>query len=200
MRKQDIKPGVVYAYQRGTYDDPRPVVFLSLDLYSDRRRGAEGPRFRKACDGDKPHSGTFGSGSTGYLIAEMRGGWRNDAERAEAAERMKSLTLADALTSREAGPDDLTDFDVLPRLTAIVGPWDEVIAAKRARDEKARQVAQREQAERLARDDRAVDVLRTLKAAGVRAQYEGGHAEFRLSLDDAEKLASLLAAEDGDPR
>jgi len=197
VRKQDIKPGVVYAYQRSTYSDPSPVVFLSLDLYSDRRRGAVGPRFSPARVGDKPHSGMYGSGSTGYLIAEVRGGWRKDTERADAAERMKSLTLADALASEEASPDDLIGFDVLPRLTPIIGPWDEVITAKRDADERARQARDKERAERLARDDRATEVLRTLKAAGVRAQYEGGKAEFRLSLDDAEKLASLLAADCG---
>ena len=195
MRKQDIKPGVVYAYQHsGKYSEPHPVIFLSLDLYSDRRRGAEGPRFRPALVGDKPHSGMYGSGSTGYLIAEASTTWRSQERLAEAIAKLPGLTLADATAPGDRESGDLIGFRVLPSLTPVLGPWEAVTAERREQDEADRRRREREAAARKALDDRAAKVRTVLIAAGLSPRYSGPSRELVLSLDDAEKLSSLLAA------
>ena len=197
MRKQDIKPGVVYAYQRGKYNEPHPVIFLSLDLYSDSRRGAEGPRFRKALPGEKPHQGRWGSGSTGYLIAEASTAWRGQGRLAEAVAKLPGLILADATASGDREVGDLIGFRVLPSLTPVLGPWEAVIAERREQDEADRRRRERETAAGKALDDRAAKVRAVLIAAGLSPRYSGPSRELVLSLDDAEKLASLLAADCG---
>ena len=83
MRKQDIKPGVVYAYQRGTYGNPLPVVFLNTpadgELYTEgsqwRKPGSKA--FTRAHGGSKPHAVSFGS-DVGYPV--VRGRWDADTD------------------------------------------------------------------------------------------------------------------------
>jgi len=198
MRKQDIKPGVVYAYQEGKYQDPKPVMLLSADLYASQPRSELGTRFRKAADDAKPRSGTYGSGSTGYLVAIMRDQFTRRMDRDEVAARMAKVTLADAQAAGWEHLDDEIGLMLLIRLAPVLGPWDEVMAQRReAAEEKARRQAALAAAAKVL-DDRAAKIRLVLIASGVSPRFSTAARDLILSLEDAEKLASLLAAEDGD--
>jgi hypothetical protein len=198
MRKQDIKPGVVYAYQRDhSYcGRPLPVVFLNTpagsELYSEssvrplsRSRGM--PAFYRAHAQAKPHAVSFGS-DVGYPAVRFR--WDATGHISE----LLSVTLADFEAAVERTQGD-REFTVITSLAAIVGPWDEVKAAyderKRANDEQKRADAEAADASRT----RAMDVMRALRAYGVevsRLPAYGAVKSVSLSLEEAEKLVAVL--------
>ncbi len=194
MRKQDIKPGVVYAYQEGKDQSPRPVAFLSADLYASQGHSEHGPRFRKAASDAKPQSGTYGSPSTGYAVAIMREQFGRRVDRDEVAARLTRVTLADAAAAGWGHLDDLISFMLIVRLAPVLGSWDEVTAQQREEaEEKARRQAALAAAAK-ALDDRAAVVRRVLIVNGISPRFSGTSRDLIVSLDDAEKLAALLAA------
>ena len=193
MRKQDIKPGVVYAYQEGKYQSLRPVAFLSADLYASQGRSEHGPRFRKAASDAKPQSGTYGSPSTGYAVAIMREQFGRRVDRDEVAARLTKVTLADAAAAGWEHLDDLIGFMLIVRLAPVLGPWDEVMAQQReeAEEKARRQAAIAATAKAL--DDRAAVVRRVLIVNSISPRFSGTSRDLIVSLDNAEKLVALLA-------
>jgi hypothetical protein len=200
MRKHDIQPGVVYAYQEGKYQDPKPVMFLSTDLYTSQRRSELGPRFRKAASDATPHSGRYDNPSTGYLVAIMRDQFLKRVDRDEVAARMAKVTLADAQAAGWEHLDDLISFMLLVRLAPVLGPWDEVMAQRREADEEKARRQAAIAAEAKALDDRAAKVRLVLITNGISARFSTAARDLIVSLDDAEKLTALLAAKNGDDR
>jgi hypothetical protein len=195
VRKQDIKPGVVYAYQRGTYGNPQPVVFLNTpadgELYTEssqyRKPGSKA--FTRAREGSKPHAVSFGS-DVGYPV--VRGRWDADTDPAA----LLSATLSDfeAATQPYSGSHE---FRVVTSLTAIAGPWDEVIATRKAQYEADRQRRERDQQEARASRTRAIDIITALSARDIkvsRISSYGAVDSVSLPLDEAEKLVSLLSS------
>lgn len=194
MRKQDIKPGVVYAYREGKYGHTLPVMFLSTGLYTGRGyRDTESPKFRVAGGYEQPHTGRLGAPTTGYLVAIGRsqiGVHKINYD--EVADRMARITLADA----EASAWELADGDIgvmlIVRLGVIIGLWDEVMAAEREQKEVERQRRERKAAEAKALDDRAAAVRKAITLHGISARFSSVDRNLIVSLDDAEKLAALL--------
>ena len=205
MKKQDIKPGVVYAYQRSReYGTPEPVVFLVAPsegkLYattSDYRKPGR-PAFIEAHSGAKPHKGTGFSGTDyGYPVAKLRSG--NMEPAAQVADLLKP-TLADfekcATAYAPAGFDGL-EFSLATTLTHITGEYETELAAHKARCEAERAASQRERAERDAARDRAAAILGRLdELGGIDAEAVSEprrpYGYVRISVDDAEKLVELL--------
>ena len=198
MRKQDIKPGVVYAYQRGKYASPSPVMFLSMDLYErrGRARGADKagpPRWvTKAAPGAQAGDG-IGGAATGYPVVRQAHLYRqNRPDPSEVARRIARFTLADFEASQVPEIDDHIEFDVIPRLAPIVSTWEEA-AAMLARE--AEELAGR-RAAREASHRRADAVIAALVVAGIDAEPDQVFSETRaivIPLDEAEKLARLLS-------
>lgn len=198
MRKQDIKPGVVYAYREGKYGETLPVVFLATDFYKGRDyRDEDGPKFRKAGAADAPHSDRLGSPTTGYLVAIMRHQYGRKVDYDAAAERMAKVTLADMEATGGESLDDLIGFMLLVRLGVVIGPWGEVMAQQREEAEEKKRRQEIISATAKALDDRAAKVRLVLIAKGVSPRFSTTARDLILSLEDAEKLASLLAAKDG---
>jgi hypothetical protein len=204
MKKADIKPGVVYAYQRGRgdYDEPQPIVFLNApadgDLYarSSYHRPPGAPAFHAAHDGSKPHRGSgYSSPDVGYP-AVMLGG---NAPKGTKPEDLLKFTLAGfkAATSTTAG--DGTMFTLITSLAQITGTYAEAKAEYEARRQARREEAQQERTAADASRARAIDVLASLRAHDIEANRIPAYSavdSITLPLDEAEKLIALLAAKD----
>jgi hypothetical protein len=184
MKKADIKPGVVYAYQGSDNYSPVPVVFLSTDLHAERGRySTNAAMLTKAAPHEKPGKDYLGR-HTGYP-AVFRG-FDAEGTEAEVITSMLGATLEQAITDKL--PKGVQS-DVVTTLTRIRGPYDEAMAAYRAAQEADRERRrQTDEAMRVKRE-RAERVVATFKAAGVFSVYRG-HLE--LSLENAEKLAALI--------
>lgn len=207
MRKQDIKPGVVYAYQRSRgsiYSDPEPVVFLNAPadsvLYSEpdrnTRRDPGRPVFAKAREGSKP-AGSRGAwsnaGDTGYPAVMI---YRHDGDKAT-TESLLTVTLADFEATPQTTVKGIT-YTVITSLTPILGPWDEVVAGLKARRKAEQERAERESKAADAIRTRAIDIIAALSARGITANFVGSYGgaarAISLPLAEAEKLIALLAA------
>jgi hypothetical protein len=184
MRKQDIKPGVVYAYQESrTYGSVKPIAFLAAPsegrVYTKSFRTPPGERCFTRNDRATTASRTTG----GYPAV-----WVDDPARPPTA------TLADfeAATANEGDPD-APRFTTVRNLTYITTTW-EVAAAELAEQKRADEAAR---ARRAAIRDRADRVVSALRAHGVEANRVpayGAADPLTLPLDEAEKLIALLAA------
>jgi len=196
MRKQDIKPGVVYAYQEGKYGATLPAMLLTTDLYKGRDdyRDTESLKFRKAGAADTPHAGRLGSPTTGYLIAIARHQISRRVDYDEVAERIAKITLADMeATGGESPAGEPFGYMLIVRLGVIIGPWDEVMAERREHDAAKKRRQEQEAAQAKALDDRAAAVRLVLITNGISPRFSGTDRNLIVSLDDAEKLAALLA-------
>lgn len=181
MRKQDIRTGVVYAYQRGTYGSPGAVVFLSLELHKYVKHRQPGqPYWTPAAGFDKPRRGDWSFASVGYPVVIGR----EPGDLASLGAEVITTGLTPA--QYEAG----LSADTLTSLAAVKGPYAEVMAAY-AREQEADRKRRQEKREReTARRDRAARVKADLEALGVFANYH--QDRFELTLENAEKLAALL--------
>jgi hypothetical protein len=194
MRKQDIKTGVVYAYQRGRgdYDSPEPIVFLAAPadgkLYTERDSFSQkGISFHRARPGGKPVARrSYMGGSTGYPAVLLDHG-------TDPADLLR-VTLADFEAATTAYPGNIK-FVVFVTLAHITGPYDEQVAEyegrRAARDDAS---ARQEQARRASRD-RAKGITAALKAAGIEAEADNAYGTVTsivIPLDEAEKLIALL--------
>lgn len=192
MRKQDIKTGVVYAYQRSSYYSPEPVVFLIAPsegkLYSERDRFSRtGPAFRKARAGSKPERGNL-YGSTGYAIAKFGYG----APSREPA-LLAGVTLADFEEATSVGGRvDGIQFDVITTLSQITGTYAEAVAAHHAKKNAEHAQFEREREQRDDRRLRASAAMSVLTENDIYATYVDDMV--RLSVENAEKLAALLTS------
>lgn len=207
MRKQDIKPGVVYAYVRGRnrYDKAAPIVFLNTPadgrLYSERdsyaRKDGVKPAFLKAREGAKPHAsrGVFaGAGDTGYPAAMIYE--HGDGDEAT-PEDLLAVTLADFEAATQTIVKGI-QYLVLASLTPIVGEWEQVTADYEARQQADRERITRENAARDASCERAGAAIAALARAGIKASRGHSHGTveaLHISPDEAEKLIALLDGE-----
>ncbi len=125
MRKQDIKPGVVYAYCESRWNQPSPVVFLAAPAASriytrSARRGEDGqPFFTTAREGVKA-----GRYSGGYPMVRLA--------HPDNIGDISRFTL----DGFEAATDPRADggtYTIVSNLVYIVGPYDEVMADRDGR-------------------------------------------------------------------
>lgn len=201
MKKADIKPGVVYAYQRSKYDSPRPIVFLNAPadgvLYRERDYPKSGtPAFIKASPAAKPRRALgFGRGGIGYPAAHLS----HDSRMTH--QDLLGITLAD-FERATSGYHEGYEFDVITTLTHVTGPWDEVIAAHEAQKRAERESREQEQHEASESRARAIDILTALRArAGIepdRIPTYGAVKSISIPLAEAEKLVALLAGREND--
>ena len=202
MKKNEIKPGVIYAYQRSReYGSPEPVVFLDVpaegvlhSTASDYKK-ADQPAFIKAYSGAKPQASRGFSGiSHGYAAVFFARTYEPGADPAD----LLKPTLADfeKCTSgyAPAGFDGLK-FDLVTSLTYITGEYDEKLAEDKAQRETDRDARRRDQAERDAADARAASIGSALARLDVEASLDRSASGYlKITLDDAEKLLALLEA------
>lgn len=188
MRKQDIKPGVVYAYQRGEYGPLKPCVVLSLEMHK-TVRGA--PGWTRAEGHDRPQRGDLVRPAIGYPVV------------------MGEPELAGGMASLGAGiiASGLTDEQVCSGLSGntlyapvcLRGPYAEVAAALAERERAELEANARARAARNAELARAITLTDELGRSGIAADslVVDGTRHITLTLDEAEKLARLLAEQAG---
>jgi hypothetical protein len=195
MRKQDIKPGVLYAWKRGRseFDEPHPIVFLNTpadgELYAktSHHRPPGTPAFIRAREGATPHRVSFGS-DVGYPAVRFH----RDAEGNPSS--LLAITLDD-FTATAGGIQAGREFVLITSLAAIAGPWDEVKAARDAQKRADAERRDRERTEADASRTRAIDVLTALQAYGIEASRIAAYGKVdsvSLPLAEAEKLIAVL--------
>lgn len=197
MKKADIKPGVVYAYQRSANYSPEPIVFLATGLYTSRGRyNKDKPWASRALAGDKIGR-NYLDRETGYPIA--RRDWQaQGVSDEEIVRQMLALAPADWEGAAD-GTVGAVRLDILMRLGQITGLYDEVVAERTAREKAARELAAEVQQEADTSRTRAIDTLTALRAHGIepsRIPSYGGVESISLPLAEAEKLIRLLRQED----
>jgi hypothetical protein len=190
VRKQDIRTGVVYAYQQRASGirEPEPAVLLSTKLHTgrSRRRLETGPWCTPAASYEKPGRDYLGA-PTGYpaLFAA------NGIPLPDLISLMLSVT-PDVLVTGEP-PAGIT-LQILTSLTHLRGVYADVAAGHAERRRTEAEQNERERAERQARQRRAKAVTAALGRCGVLASYDEWDVTVTLALDEAEKLATLLEA------
>lgn len=189
MRRQDIKTGVVYAYQPNPdRDAPKPLMFLSADLHIRAVRHPV-PWCRPSLAGERAGYKSLHREYTGYPAILAHG-----IDPAEPEMIALAATVAsNALTTGDV-PEGL-QLDIITNLAHIRGPyaeaqkkWDEMLAVRRQRFEQSEALTRQ-------RHERAEAVIGTLALHGISAHY--GDSTIRMSLDAAEKLTALLAEQEG---
>jgi hypothetical protein len=203
MRKDQIRPGVVYAYQGAKHRPVTPIVFLVSPadgiLYerrSIRDHGSPEPRYARAADGAKPVSGrgSLLARTVGYPVATL--GTNGDPK------DLPKATLAgfEAATGVSRGE---FAYHLETRLASIIGLWDEVTAAEAEKQARRDKMAADLDAAEKASQSRAASIVAALAQAGPGFKAEpdqryGVVNYLRISLDEAEKLAALLNREAGE--
>jgi hypothetical protein len=194
MRKQDIKPGVIYAIQRSReYGSPDPVMFLNAPadgrLYRrDRHVSADAPAFSESPGSTPQRGSSWGPGPVGYPVARGRSSSAPDLA------LLASVTLADFKGARSAYREDGISFDVITSLAQITGPYAEMAAEHEAKRQADQEHRARQDAAADDRRIRSAAAAEKLAAAGIDSYSRDG--EIALTLENAEKLAALIAPED----
>lgn len=189
MRKQDIKPGVLYAWTRSReYGEPQPIVFLNTpadgELYRRPRRygSSTGPVFTRDYTSSKPESGSgFASSPVGYPAVI--------GHSAAAAGLLPSFALAGFEAATSAHSDE-TELTVITSLAQVTGPYAEAVAGYQARRQAEREHRDRQTAAADDRHTRSKAAAAKLASAEIFSSTRDG--EIVLSLENAEKLAALL--------
>jgi hypothetical protein len=128
MRKDDIKPGVVYAYQRyGTHptDPVEPIVFLSgqgwIGSLRQDARGHGDKAFRRPRGWhDKPQRGTVhNDGTVGYPAVI---GSREASEQELAT--LRAFRIGDFDAARAAITEHGCEFILVTSMKRVVGEWE----------------------------------------------------------------------------
>ena len=178
MKAKETETGKVYAYREGRhlYDHVYQVVFLApvTDLYTYNERSHAISRSAAA----KPKARSFYP-SEGYLVAVGRD--------------VSGASLEDALVkgvSWGVMPD--FNYRILTNMAAVLGPYEETVAAVEAERQALQDQRERDQK---FRDDLAArlgEVKEELAKHGVRAYVSGNTVEILES--EALKLMELLRA------
>jgi hypothetical protein len=201
MKRTDIKAGVVYA-TKSSYGAPAPIVFLedgAAGLYV-RGNYGRGPYRKLAEDKNTKAKGASGYSDSGRGYAAIKISAGGDLNYAEAAERMSTIDpvveLARFLASERPSAEGL-GFDIVTSLSQIGGLYAEEKAAY-----DSMKAAEQEAGQRRREADRAASVRRwnivdALNALGIGARGNSA-GKIELSLDEAEKLLTLLAAKTED--
>jgi hypothetical protein len=193
MKKSEIKLGVVYAYQRGEWDTPSPLVFLSLDLYTTRRHGSGSKVWCEPASSydTRPKRGAgFGGRDVGYPVV-MADAWNSPEDMTAAMTALGAEVITDGLTPEQS--DAGLSRDILTRMASITGLYADVVAEReRLRQEDRDQTARRE-AERAQDDERIARLTARLAALGVTFSRDYRvPGLLTLTLDDAEAIARRL--------
>ena len=201
MKFKDIKPGVIYAYRDSKYGTPEKIMFLAgvegIRLYAEApfRAGPEVPAFT-ASRLDKPESGRSDVWATqskhGYP-AVRRSSWSKEDEPDLTAVTWDDFRQATVGTRYDN--DRNIEFTVATRLAAVLGPWDEVMAAEDEKRKAEKAASEKAEAARLDKKTRAAKVSSILQDAGIKAiaRSADGYA-LTIELNEAEKLAGLLGS------
>ena len=201
MRKNQIKPGVIYAYQRNRdgSDRPTPIVFLTAPadgiLYREANPttvsagGSHTPAPRTRANQIAAGTG-YGSRSTGYPAVMV------DYNAVVILDDLLKLTLDDfeKTTSNHGTGIEGARFTVVTSLATITGPYDEVMAAYNERRDADRQQREQDQARTAGHlTIRAVSLNERLARFGVGNSVERASSGYlKITLDEAEKLLTLL--------
>src|ERR1039457_6727674 len=124
MRKQDIKPGVVYAYQRSKdYDPPEAIVFLSSpadnSLFSEPRRygPSTGTVFVPTRETKPRRSQSYTGNSVGYPAVKARN--------SRVTPDLGGYTLAGFEAATYYSPGEDVEFVIITSLGQITGTFDD---------------------------------------------------------------------------
>lgn len=192
MRKQDIRTGVVYAYQRSEFDTPEPCVLLGTELRTGRGRYDRTDAWSQASDaGDRPGKDYLGR-HTGYVALFCS---RPFSGRASA--RVAALMLAvtpdqyPAILETGVAPDGLC-AEILTTLAPVRGVFEEVCRARSEKREQERRARKEADAERRAGWARAAALIARFDALGfaLDTNYDGD--QIAITADEAERIAELL--------
>ncbi|MDH2424789.1 hypothetical protein [Sphaerisporangium sp. TRM90804] len=199
MKAKDIKPGVVYAYQRGRgeYAPLQAVVLLApadgdhLYQTTSHHRAAGSPLFAKVRSGAKPKRGQgWSAPDVGYPVV------------IGPAEALEGATLEgfEATTSHYYNAELGAEFKVLTSLTGVVGLYEDALAEQKQRQEEARQQWDREERAREAAQRRARALTAALRKVGVDATPDNPNnpAALVITLDEVDKLLALLPVSEED--
>lgn len=192
MRKQDIKPGVVYAYRRGAWDTPTPLVFLSLDLHVPSRQRKPGdPWCERALHDKRAKRGSIYP-DVGYpVVIGERMGQGATEETIAAMPALGADVIADGLTDEQRASRLSTD--ILTRLASVVGVYAEVMAERKRQVDKDREVHRRHAEQTVATQARRAELMGRLAAVGVTVTRVYDHDDqLILTLDEAAKVAGWL--------
>jgi hypothetical protein len=189
MKKTDIKTGVVYAYRRGNYGNPRPMVFLSLGLHRSPEYG-RGRWATPAAHDTKPRAGSgYGGSDVGYPVALGTAGETPIEKLASLGPDLIEQNVWSGLLA-EAG----ITRDILTNMAAVLGPWDEVVAARKAQEARERERMADERRVRDAETAMSDSAIAALREHGIFAdRYQHGGGGIRLSPHNSAKLAALLS-------
>ena len=197
MKRADIKPGEVYAYQESKYHTPDEIMFLApLDndhLYQTNRGRKRGdPYYTLVTHATRPSNNYF-YGSTGYLVA--------------IGSNVLKATLEEAITGKAEGEPTGYRYSVLIQTTRVIGLHQEVMAKRKAREQAAQEASQARAAANQAQSEKLLAIDARLRALGVNAQLVSGTSyyrdteyyrkaypptAFRLNPEAAEELAGLI--------
>ncbi len=193
MKAKDVKPGVVYGYQRGRseYASVQAVVLLApadgdhLYQTTSQHRPAGSALFAKARSGSKPKRGQgWNVPNVGYPVVMGP------------ADALKGATLEqfEATTSRYYDPESGAEFDVLTSLTGIVGLYEDVLAEQKQRQDAATEERERKQRQRASAQRRAAALVAALRKVGVEAAADSPNdpTGLHIKLDQVDKLLTLL--------
>lgn len=194
MKKADIKLGVVYAYQRGEWDTPAPVVFLGMDLYrGNSGRSAPGsPWCRPAPDYDsRPKQA---SGFSGYDVGYPAVTVRRFIPAAVPLAAMRSL---DASLIGQPLSQDLRDAGLettlITRLAGITGVYAEVVDAREDQRRADQEAAARQAAADARRAARETAIISRFSALGLTVSRDWRVPDvLTVTLRDAELIADRL--------
>jgi hypothetical protein len=196
MKRTDIRAGVVYAI-KGSYGAPRPIVFLedgAARLYGKGSYGRGGIRKLDESKYTKAKKGTgFSESDRGY--AAIKVAWSSEISAAETAELMRAVDpaaeLARFLADERPSAEGL-GFDIVTSLSQIGGLYDEELAEYNARIAAKRAAERHLTDERTALAARVGAVVESLSAYGIRAKGAWEGKQVELSVDEAEKLITML--------
>ena len=169
MRKNEIKPGVIYAYQRGRgyWDTPTPIVFLAstdvLFAEGSPYRKADAPTYFRAAGDSKPRAKSgFNGRDWGY--AAVRADFGHDID----PQDLLKPTLAEfeATTSGLCQSVEGARFTLVTSLATITGLYDEVLAEYQTRQDADRRQREQDQARRDAVHARSADIISQLARFG----------------------------------
>lgn len=163
MKSADIKPGEVYAYQESSYRTPDEIVFLTPltkdHIYQPDRYWKPGrPHYTRQENETRPRKNTF-YGNIGWLVA--------------IGTNVLNASLEEA-TSTNVYPEARGySYQILVQTTKVTGIYTEVVAARKAAEDRDREIRRRRQEECEAATERWLVLKARLEAAGVQFDLIG---------------------------
>lgn len=209
MRAKDITPGAVYAYQERDWYAPEPIVFLAPankdNLFQDRDKraamAAGEPLYRRAAKNlTRPYRHhSYPSSRVGYMAVRLHADSDDARTKIDAAPLTKvTLDRALAATDTHVAVDGVrVDFTLVVDMAKVLGPYDEVIAAYRAKQEADQRAREEKLALVAANNARADAVIARLADLGVKVSkypsaYKDTDVNLALRIEAGEELVRLL--------